>query len=31
MLSELSDINDYSKEYHHSNPYYFETPINDED
>lgn len=29
LLSELSEINDYSKEYHHSNPYYFETPIND--
>lgn len=31
LLSELSEINDYSKEYHHSNPYYFETPINDEE
>ena len=30
-LSELIEINDYSKEYHHSNPYYFETPINDEE
>lgn len=31
LLPELSEINDYSKEYHHSNPYYFETPINDEE
>lgn len=28
---ELSDINDYSKEYHHSNPNYLEVPINDEE
>lgn len=31
LLPELSEINDYSKEYHHSNPYYFETPINDQE
>ena len=31
ILPELSEINDYSKEYHHSNPYYLETPINDEE
>lgn len=30
-LPELTDINDYSKEYHHSNPYYLETPINDQE
>ena len=28
-IDELSDINDYSKEYHHSNPSYMEIPIND--
>lgn len=28
-LNELTEINDYSKEFHHSNPYYFETSIND--
>lgn len=27
-LDELIEINDYSKEYHHSNPYYLETTIN---
>lgn len=31
ILTELSEINDYSKDYHHSNPYYYETPINDEE
>ncbi len=29
LLNEIIEINDYSKEYHHSNPYYFETSIND--
>jgi wobble nucleotide-excising tRNase len=31
ILEELSDINDYSKSYHHSNPNYLEIPINDEE
>jgi hypothetical protein len=31
ILTELSEINDYSKDYHHSNPYFYETPINDEE
>lgn len=31
IYEELSDINDYSKEYHHSNPNYLEEPINDEE
>jgi wobble nucleotide-excising tRNase len=29
ILNELIEINDYSKEYHHSNPYNHEVPIND--
>jgi len=31
ILEELTDINDYSKSYHHSNPSYLETPINSEE
>lgn len=31
VLEELTDINDYSKSYHHSNPSYLETPINSEE
>lgn len=31
FVPELSEINDYSKDYHHSNPYNFETPINDQE
>lgn len=31
LHDELSDINDYSKTYHHSNPNHLETPINDEE
>lgn len=31
IYEELSDINDYSKEFHHSNPNYLEVPINDEE
>ena len=31
LYDELSDINDYSKEFHHSNPNYLEVPINDEE
>jgi wobble nucleotide-excising tRNase len=31
ILEELSDINGYSKSYHHSNPNYLEIPINDEE
>lgn len=31
FAGELSEINDYSKEYHHSNPYNYETPINDQE
>lgn len=30
-LEDLSDINDYSKSYHHSTPNYLETPINTEE
>lgn len=30
-LEELTDINDYSKTYHHSNPNYLEVPINTEE
>jgi wobble nucleotide-excising tRNase len=30
-LSELSEVNDYSKDYHHSNPNYLEVPINDDE
>jgi wobble nucleotide-excising tRNase len=30
-LDELSDINDYSKAYHHSSPNYLEIPINSEE
>ncbi len=30
-LNELSDINDYCKQYHHSNPNYMEEPIFDEE
>lgn len=30
-LEELSDINDYCKQYHHSNPKYMEEPIFDEE
>ena len=30
-LDELSDINDYCKQYHHSNPKYMEEPIFDEE
>lgn len=30
-LDDLSDINDYSKSYHHSTPNYLETPINSEE
>jgi len=29
LLDDITEINDYSKEFHHSNPLYFETPIND--
>ena len=31
FLEELSDINDFSKSYHHSTPNYLETPINSEE
>lgn len=31
ILEELSDINDYSKTYHHSNPNCLEIPINDQE
>lgn len=31
ILEELTDINDYSKSYHHSNPSSLETPINSEE
>jgi wobble nucleotide-excising tRNase len=30
-IDELSDINDYCKQYHHSNPKYMEEPIFDEE
>jgi wobble nucleotide-excising tRNase len=29
ILDDISEINDYSKEYHHSNPQYLDAPIND--
>jgi wobble nucleotide-excising tRNase len=31
ILDELTDINDYSKSYHHSNPNYLEVPVNAEE
>ena len=31
IYDELSDINDYCKQYHHSNPKYMEMPIFDEE
>lgn len=31
QLGELIEINDYCKEYHHSNPYYLEVPLNEEE
>ena len=31
ILEDLSDINDYCKQYHHSNPKYMEIPIYDEE
>ncbi|UZD24736.1 AAA family ATPase [Algoriphagus halophytocola] len=31
ILDDLSDINDYSKSYHHSNPNYLEIPLNSEE
>lgn len=31
ILDDLSDINDYSKTYHHSNPNYLEVPVNNEE